>query len=134
VKLLDRPVAVDQVGGEPVEKLRVHGLVAAHSEVIGCGDEWLAEVVHPNPVDENALRQRILWRGNGPGKFQSATAVMEGLAIRLREDAEKSPGYRITRSCRVAPLKDPRLDGNREVRENHRSLLPERSRPRSSYG
>ncbi len=54
VETFELPVVGGEVGGEPVEEIRVGGAVAEGAEVAGGGDETAAEVVEPEAVDEDA--------------------------------------------------------------------------------
>ena len=54
---LDRPAAFDQPRSEPVEQLRVAGLLTHGAEVIGRPDDALAEMMLPEAVDEHPRQQ-----------------------------------------------------------------------------
>src|SRR5690606_32851019 len=51
---LHRPAPLHELGREPVEQFGMAGAFAELAEVGGGGDEAAAEVVLPDPVDEDA--------------------------------------------------------------------------------
>src|SRR6266851_1069380 len=57
---LHLPAALDELYGQPVEQLGMRGSGTEMAEVVGCGDDALAEVALPDAVDENAGRQRMI--------------------------------------------------------------------------
>ena len=64
VEVLERPAVFDQLDGQPVEQFGVGRGFAVGAEVVGRGDDSAAEVVLPEPVDDDAGRQRLV----GPGE------------------------------------------------------------------
>ena len=68
---------VDELGGQPVEQLRMRRRRALIAEVARRADDAAAEVVLPEAVDHHAGRQRVLGRGDPTRKRAAAmgTAV-----------------------------------------------------------
>ena len=57
VQPLELPAVLDQVGGEPVEQLRVRRPLALGAEIVGRGDNAPAEMVLPEAVDDDPGRE-----------------------------------------------------------------------------
>ena len=60
VQRLELPAARDEFGRQPVEQLGVAGGLAQPAEVARRADQAAAEMVLPDPVDDDAGRQRIV--------------------------------------------------------------------------
>src|SRR5438445_8301684 len=54
---------LDEITGQPVEQLRMCGRLALAAEVAGRGHNSLSEMPVPNPVDDDARRQRMARSG-----------------------------------------------------------------------
>ena len=91
MQLLLRPTRVDEVGGHPIEELRMRGLLGHIAEVIGRRNDPSAEVVHPHAIDEHAGGQRIGATSNRHSELTAAATIEEGLAIRAGKDFEELP-------------------------------------------
>ena len=78
------PAALDELGGEPVEQLRMAGLFAEAAEVAGRAGEAAAEVVLPDAVDDDAAGQRIVRPGQPAGE-DAAAAGGRGAGGDLRQ-------------------------------------------------
>jgi hypothetical protein len=57
--MLHTPSVAHEPRGEVVEQLRMAGAAAVEAKVAGRIDQTLAEVVVPEPVDEDARGQRV---------------------------------------------------------------------------
>ncbi len=57
---LERPLLSDQLGGQPVEQFGMARHRTTAAEIIGRGDQPLAKVVLPEPIDDHPGRQRML--------------------------------------------------------------------------
>ena len=55
---------LDEVGRQPVEQLRMAGSFSQVTEVAGRFDDAFAEMVLPDPVDDDARRQWVVRRGD----------------------------------------------------------------------
>ena len=60
---LEPPAGGHKLGGQPVEQLGMAGRVAHDAEIVRRGDEPLAKMELPDPVDDHARRQRVLGAG-----------------------------------------------------------------------
>src|SRR5438067_1757745 len=96
-----------------IEQLRVRRRVAAEAEVGGRRHDAAAEQVLPDPVDENAGRQRIVWIDDRLCQFQPAAAIDEWFTFRTGEAFEKLSRHDGPEVIRVAALKDARRDRRR---------------------
>src|SRR5207249_9076303 len=74
MQFLDRPAVIDEPACEPVEELRMRGLLAHDSEVAGCADQSFPEVMLPDAVHDDARGERIVRAGEPPGQRQPAQA------------------------------------------------------------
>src|SRR5206468_2441799 len=93
VQLLDRPSLFHEAPRKIVEQLRMTRRLAAEPEVARGADQACAEVVEPDPVDHDARREWILLRGNRLGKLQPAASMLEGSALRARQESKKPARY-----------------------------------------
>ena len=78
--------------GQIVEQLGMAGRVAAQSEVAGRGDQPLAEVPQPGPVDQDPGGQRILGVGDRLGHFEPAAPFLKRPAIGAGEQRRNRRG------------------------------------------
>src|SRR4029453_11982898 len=74
---LEGPGRLHELQCEIVEKFRVSWRIATETEIARCADQPSTEVVHPNAIDDDAGRQRILWVNDGTCQFQPPTAILE---------------------------------------------------------
>ena len=75
VDVLETPVVVDQLVGEPVEQIRVRGQASVDPEIAGGFDQAGSEVVLPEPVDNHAGEQRVAWVSDPAGQRAAAGGV-----------------------------------------------------------
>ena len=94
VQRLERPALVLEPGGQVVEQLGMAGRRAAGAEVAGGRHQRLAEVVHPDAVDDDPAGERIVGRRDRPGQVEPAAAVRERPAIRRRPGPAGTAGAR----------------------------------------
>ena len=72
---LDGPAVFDEAAREPVEKVRMCGLVAANAKVAWSANDRVGEVVFPDSVDDDPGGQGVFLRCDRFGEFESAAAV-----------------------------------------------------------
>ena len=77
----------------------MRGRAAASAEVAGRRDQRLAEMVHPDAVDDDPAGERIVGRGDRPGEIEPAAAVgkrQRWSPARTRRNCRgtRSPGWR----------------------------------------
>ena len=97
---LERPVLLDQRGGQIVEHLGMGRRIAPQAKIARRVDQRVFEVVHPNPIDDHPGRERIVAAGDRPGQFQPSAAVLERLPIVACEHRQKLPGHFRDPGCR----------------------------------
>ena len=93
VEGLEAPTAPDEFTRQPIEQFRVRGGSALGPEIIGRGDEPLAEMVLPQAVDDHPRHEvaRALGRVGHPKGQRSASARIRGSSRGL----PVPPGFRI---------------------------------------
>ena len=114
------PSVADQMRSEPVQKLGMRWRIGAESKVTWCFDQSTTEVVHPNTVDPDSRRERIVGRYNSASEFQSPTAVLEGKTISRRKQTGKLSRYNASFVGRVSTTKYLRINGVWSVSEYQR--------------
>src|SRR5436190_21204409 len=77
---------------------------ATGAEIAGGADEAEAEVILPDAVDHDARGEGVVFAGDGFGKFQTAAAIFEGLAIWWGENCGESAGYFVAEVGGVAAV------------------------------
>ena len=117
---LERPALLHEPGGQVVEQLRVRGRGAAGAEVAGGRDQRLAEVVHPDAVDDDPAGQRVVGGGDGPGQVEPSAAVGEGRRMVAGQDAEELAGHALARLGGIAADEDARVVRLGRVDQHHR--------------
>ena len=80
---LEPPAVRDVPAGQPVEQLGMRRRAAVEAEVAGRGDDPLAEVVVPDPVDHHPRRQRI-GRVADPARQGEPALALGGVLRRAR--------------------------------------------------
>ena len=90
---LDRPAVADEPRGQVVEQFRVRGRVARRAEVVDAPHQARAEEVLPDPVDEDAGRERVLLAREPTGQLEPAALRRVDLrGVGHVQDAEEPPG------------------------------------------
>lgn len=117
----EAPTGVDELAGQPVEELGVGWWFGAGAEVGGGGDEGLAEVMHPDAIDEDAGGEGVVGGGDGVGQFASAAALGERLGIALIEDAEEAAGGGTAGARGIAAAEHAGFVRLRQVGDHHGS-------------
>ena len=118
---LDRPAVLDEPGGQVIEELGVGRRLAPHAEIARCRDQGRAEVVHPDPVDQGAGRQRVVGAGDGPRQLEPAAAVDERFPLGTGQRGEEPARHRFAQVVGIAAHKDTRLDRRGCVFQAHDS-------------
>ena len=80
---LQRPAAVDEALGQPVEQFRVGRRLAKRTEVVRRANDRLAKVMLPNAVDHHTSGERIFRISDPLGQLKS-TGLLGSFADRLR--------------------------------------------------
>ena len=107
---LDRPAVGHELGREMIEQFGMARRFAAHAEVARRGHQTRAEVVLPDPIDDHAGRERVLWARDRAGEFQPAAAERERLAsVHLGEHLQEAARHAVAAVLRLAPPKHDRL-------------------------
>ena len=119
MELLDRPAVVHECRGEVIEQFGMRRRCRADSKVAWRLDERLAEVVHPDAVDEDTARERVIAGGDGPGQIESAAPVRKGPLMIARQHAEELSRHVLSRLRRIAANKDAGIAEPRRVGQNH---------------
>ena len=70
-----------QLTGQPVEKLRMAGRRAGTAKIVRRGHDPLAEMMHPEPIDQHAGRQRMIGLRQPAGKRQAPAAGLDDLSL-----------------------------------------------------
>src|SRR2546426_11273347 len=73
VHFLHAPGMLDEIAREPIKLFGINRLLAHFPEIVGSGDEALAEVPLPDPVDHDASSERIFGAGNPSGEGEAAS-------------------------------------------------------------
>ena len=55
----ERPAVFYQRGGQPIEQLRMRGLLSQHAKISRRGHQPAAKMVQPNTVGQHAGNQRV---------------------------------------------------------------------------
>ena len=79
VHRLQAPVVVSEVTRQPVDQFLVTGTNPHCAEIAGRGDESLAEMPMPEPIDHDPSCQRVLLAGNPAGQGHATTASRPSL-------------------------------------------------------
>jgi hypothetical protein len=98
---LDRPAALDEAAGQPVEQLRMGGRLSQAPEIARRAHEALPEMVLPEAVDQDARRERMLGGGQPARELQPAAAGGDGRRT-ARKDLGKAPGADLAQARVVA--------------------------------
>ena len=116
---LQRPAAAHVVVGQPVEQFGVRRTAAEGAEVGRRRDEPSAEVVQPDPVDQDSRDQRMLAAGQVDGVGQPTAGRGQRRVVgRDRRGAHHSGQYReLTRRDSLLGL--PRITPVEEMRYRH---------------
>ncbi len=93
---------------------------AARAEIAWRRHERLAEMVHPDTIDKDPARQRIVGRSDRPGQIEPATAVRERLPLLACKDAQELARHRFAGDGRVASHENLRFDEIGGILEHHR--------------
>src|SRR6185369_7719673 len=91
VERLDRPTAVDEPAGEVVEQLGMGRRRAADAEIVRRLDDALPEMVLPDPVHEDARRERIVPISNPLRELPPAAAPFVRRQRLAAQDLEEPP-------------------------------------------
>ena len=98
----------DKFGRQPVEQLGMGGRLAQPAEIAGRADQAATEMILPDPVDDDASRQRIVGPGQPSGQSQAAARSI-GRAGRAWLDPPPAPG----RAPREIPARSAPACGRR---------------------
>ena len=109
MEFFQRPAVLDEGRGEPIEQLRVRGLVADHAEIARRARERLAEVVLPDAVHEDARGERIGGIGDGVGELAATAACAEKRGIFARKNLEKTARRRFAMPAQIAANSDRQI-------------------------
>src|SRR5262249_42416905 len=117
--------ALAERGGRPVEQLRVSRKETGAAEVARRGDDPLAEVMLPQPIDQDAGRQRVVLAGDPvgqdttparrPGSPRRTGQARLRLLIRGAEYAHEARLDRLARRRRAAARQNMRRRRGRAV-------------------
>ena len=77
---LEAPAAGHEIAREPIEQLGMRGRVADDAEIAGRGDDAAAEMVLPEPIDDDACRQGMIGAGEPCGQLGAAAGGGAGAA------------------------------------------------------
>ena len=102
VQPLDRPAVLDEIAGQPVEQVGVGRRLGAQAEVAGGLDQSAAEVVGPDPVDDDPRGERIVGGDDGLGQLQPAGAVGEGPGFAAAEQLDEAAVHGVAPAVFVA--------------------------------
>ena len=72
MKFFERPAVGDELRGEGVEEVALHGRFGADAEVAGGAHEGLAEVPAPDAIHDDAGGEGCGGAGDGLGEFEAA--------------------------------------------------------------
>ena len=84
--------------------------VAPEAEVAGRGDQPLAEVPEPDPVDQHPRRSADCRDRRWPGPARAGRSLSGTACDPGREHLEELPGHGLAGPARVAPDEDVRID------------------------
>src|SRR4051794_34922184 len=96
------------------------GQLGLHTEVVDGSDEAFAEMMHPEAVDGDAGRERVVLAGDGLSELETAAAVGEGFAVFTGKDFEESAGDDGAAILGFAADEDWRIADVGSVRDGHR--------------
>src|SRR5262245_18850197 len=103
--MFHRPAVLNELAGEPVEQLRMRRGIDARAKIVGGADQTPAEVVLPQPVDQDARRQRVL----GPTQPACEGSAVRPALLGLTDEHLWEAGLNARPfAVRVAPLEDVR--------------------------
>ena len=119
MEFLQGPAFIHEAQGEPIKEFGVRGLLGHIAEVIGRGNDAGAEVVQPEPVDEDAGGERVGPVGDGHGKLAAPAAFVEGLPLGAGEDLEELAGGEGPLLVAVAPDVDVGVTRSSAVGHRH---------------
>ena len=77
MQFFQAPAAFHEFDRQPVEQFRMRRLFTQPPEIARRADDPPAEVVHPDPVDQDARDKRMLATGQVAGISQAAAGVVE---------------------------------------------------------
>ena len=77
---LERHVLTRELGGKPVEECGICGRFPVASEITGRADDAAAEVIVPDPIDDHACSQRVVF-GCDPVSEGQPSLCVGGLVI-----------------------------------------------------
>ena len=60
MELLDRPTLFHKTRGQIIEQFGMSRRIGPQTEIARGPDQWRAEMIHPNAIDEDARSQRIV--------------------------------------------------------------------------
>ena len=110
MQLFDGPAIFHEPPGEVIEQFGMAGGIAADAKIAGAWSERLAEVMHPQTIDEYTSRQRIVLAGDRLGQLQPAASLLEGLPLIAGQRFEELSRNRGSRTSGIASQQDTRLD------------------------
>ena len=95
---LDIPTPGDEAAGQPVQKFGMRGTISKKTEVVGAGHDSRAEMPVPDPVHQDAGRERMFRIHQPARQFQSSALLFIesrtglGISHHLRD----APGHRMS--------------------------------------
>ena len=109
-KMLDIPAAVDELGGQPIEQLRMRRRGPLRAKILGRLHDSLAEHQHPQPIDEHPGHQRIIAIDEPLGQIQAIRPAVCRPPAAARRSERRASRYRPSRhaNCRAARIRTVR--------------------------
>ena len=119
VQLLHRPAVGDEGVREPIQQLGMGWKLAADPEVAGRSDQSRSEVVHPDPVDHDARRERIVFVCDRLRQFEASAAIFERGGLGTGDAGEEPARYALAVVAGVAANEDVGVEGAVVIDERH---------------
>src|SRR5262249_45173462 len=99
----------------------MRGWIAARAEIARREDDWLAEVVGPDPVDEDARGERVVGRNDRLRQLETTASVGKWLTLAAGHDRGHLARDMSAGVIRITPEKDNWLGWSRGIGKYHRS-------------
>src|ERR1043166_4242831 len=71
--MLQAPAMSHEVGGQPIEEVRMSWFLAGHAEIGRGADQAASEMMHPDAIDDDPRQQRIIGADEPTGEGEAST-------------------------------------------------------------
>ena len=78
VEFFDGPTVLHEAGGQVIEQFGMARRVGLVAEIVRGGDKALAEMMHPDAVDQDAGGEGVVGVDDGLGQLEAAAAMRKG--------------------------------------------------------